>query len=186
MNMAVDGGSALSSTVVDTLFRNCRFSLRIPTAGDCTLASGSQWTLEGVMGGVPPRGCLYYGERVPAFVAAIVPNLEHFRWALAASMHRTEAPELSQGELALNTDECKQFFSMLGFCVTAFEAAIVPPGSPSGSSAPRQPRLLGISGEAAFTVNVSSQEMDSFGPLRIGKLKGGAWCCVYPFTIDTP
>ncbi|KAJ2873450.1 hypothetical protein GGH93_003216 [Coemansia aciculifera] len=191
MNMAVDSGSALSSAVVDALFRNCRFSLRIPNgalsaAGDYTLASGNEWTLNEVMSDMPARGFLYYGERVPAFVAAVIPNLEHLRWTLAASMHRTEAPELSQGELALSASECKQFFSMLDFCVTAFEATMAPPGSPSGSSASRPPKLLGVAGEASFTVNVSSKEAGSLGALRIGRLKGGAWCCVYPFSIDTP
>ncbi|KAJ2407695.1 hypothetical protein GGI10_004960 [Coemansia sp. RSA 2530] len=138
------------------------------------------------MGDMPARGFLYYGERVPAFVSAVIPNLEHLRWTLAASMHRTEAPELSQGELALSADECKQFFSMLDFCVTAFEATVAPPGSPSGSSIPRQPKLLGVAGEASFTVNASSKEPSSLGPQHIGRLKGGAWCCVYPFFIDTP
>ncbi|KAJ2035467.1 hypothetical protein H4S03_004296 [Coemansia sp. S3946] len=189
--MAVDSGSALSSAVVDALFRNCRFSLRIPNgalsaAGDYTLVSGNEWTLNEVMGDMSARGFLYYGERVPAFVAAVIPNLEHLRWTLAASMHRTEAPELSQGELALSADECKQFFSMLDFCVAAFEATMAPPGSPSGSSAPRPPKLLGVAGEASFTVNVSSREASSLGSLRVGRLKGGAWCCVYPLLIETP
>ncbi|KAJ2732337.1 hypothetical protein IW152_003886 [Coemansia sp. BCRC 34962] len=189
--MAVDSSSALSSAAVDALFRNCRLSLRIPNgglsaAGDYALAGGSGWTLNQVMGDMPARGFLYHGERVPAFVAAVIPNLEHLRWTLAATMHRTEAPELSQGELALSADECEQFFSMLGFCVTAFEATMAPPDSPSGSSMSRQPKLLGVAGEASFTINVSSKEASSFGPWRTGRLKGGAWCCVYPFFIDTP
>ncbi|KAJ2331513.1 hypothetical protein GGI00_003218 [Coemansia sp. RSA 2681] len=76
---------------------------------------------------------------------------------------------------------------MLDFCVAAFAATMASPGSPSGHpSSSRQPKLLGVSSETSFTANVSAKEDGYSESLRIGKLKGGAWCCVYPFSIDTP
>ncbi|KAJ2456771.1 hypothetical protein GGI02_006216, partial [Coemansia sp. RSA 2322] len=105
------------------------------------------------MGNMPARRFLYYGERTPAFVAAVIPNVEHLRWALAASMGRTEAPELSQGEFALRADECEQFFSMLDNCITAYEATTALADSSSATPRPAQP--ASVSGIPSFKVNAS-------------------------------
>ncbi|KAJ2745998.1 hypothetical protein GGI20_001700 [Coemansia sp. BCRC 34301] len=190
--MNADSSSELSSAAVDALFRNCRLSLRIPDialskAGDYTMGSSDEWTLNEVMGDMPTRRFLYYGEKTQVFVAATIPNLEHLRWTLAAAMLRTEAPELSQGKLALSVDDCKQFFSMLDFCVTAFEAIMAPPSTSSGQlSWSQQPKMLGVSSVESFLASVPLKETGYSESLRIGTLKDGAWCCVYPFSIDTP
>ncbi|KAJ2800566.1 hypothetical protein H4R20_004014 [Coemansia guatemalensis] len=201
-------GLLLDEKDVEALFRGIRISLHIvdeelqfvkEIQGRHRLA---QWTAKEVVERQSRRQ-LYNGEQAGAFVVASLPNFDQVRWGLATAMRRTGAQKLSRGELAVSADEMRQFFGMLRFSIAAYQATTVASNSDSSNtSSPRVPgsstsnravggmsqqhRIVRKAVTAAFTTDAPLREGSNAMGFAADKLENGAWCGVYPITIDTP
>ncbi|KAJ2826215.1 hypothetical protein IWW50_002474, partial [Coemansia erecta] len=207
--MAMREGT-LSVSDIDALFKRVRISLHILDeplrfAAEPAPRGTTRWAAKDIVGGKPPRRFLYHGEKAQAFLVATIPNFDQVRWSLATSMKRTQAPELASGDLALSEVEADQFFALLRFSVAAHQAKTVPasgnnspalqrtPGSDSAGIAALDPsrasnvsrplKVASMASAASFSAQVPEPRSET---LAVDKLDTGAWCCVYPFTMDVP
>ncbi|KAJ1747903.1 hypothetical protein LPJ79_004919 [Coemansia sp. RSA 1821] len=192
------GETSLREEDVEALFKRVRISLHIldePLALSKP-AQEQKLSAKEVVGGKPPRRFLYHGEKARAFLVAAIPNFEQVRWSLATAMQRTRASQLANGELALAKEEAEQFFALLRFSVSAFQAKTVAASSRSSPLQQRtethardapldnvsRPKLSSVASLPAFSAAVPGKRLE----LAVDKLDTGSWCCVYPFDMDVP
>ncbi|KAJ2082667.1 hypothetical protein H4R24_001416 [Coemansia sp. RSA 988] len=193
---------------VEALFRGIRISLHIVdeelrfVKEKQTQHRLTQWTAKEVVERQSRRR-LYNGEQAGAFVVVSLPNFDQVRWGLATAMKRTRARELSRGELAVTADEMRQFFGMLKFSIAAYQATAVSSNSRgSNATSPLAPdsntrnravgdmsqqlRIVRKAAVAAFATDAPQTKGSDAMGFAAAKLENGAWCGVYPITIDTP
>ncbi|KAJ2157828.1 hypothetical protein GGF46_004221 [Coemansia sp. RSA 552] len=194
---------------IDALFKSVRISLHVPDgavrfseAADSSDADTRECSARNVIDGPPPRRVLYRGEKAAAFLVATLPNFDQVRWSLATAMRRRAAPELGSGDLPISQAEAEQFFALLGFTVAGFQAKTVPASNPASSqtspaaavaqSRPppqitgNQSKVAGVASTPSFVTQTPGEESRGNLPSVVDKLGTGAWCCVYPFTVDVP